>query len=72
MADAAPQTLDATHKLVIRNIGLMLSGKIEQPIYDADCLIAVGGKITAWGREKDMDTEGADTLIDANGSTLCP
>ena len=72
MAEAAQQTLDATHKLVIRNIGLMLSGKLEDPIYDADCLIAVGGKITAWGREKDMDTEGADTLIDANGSTLCP
>ncbi|MDX1822061.1 MAG: amidohydrolase family protein [Paracoccaceae bacterium] len=72
MAEAAQQTLDTTHKLVIRNIGLMLSGKLEEPIYDADCLIAVGGKITAWGREKDMDTEGADTLIDANGSTLCP
>lgn len=72
MADATQQTLDATHKLVIRNIGLMLSGKIEAPIYDADCLIAVGGKITAWGREKDMDTEGADTLIDAGGSTLAP
>lgn len=72
MADAAQQTLDATHKLVIRNIGLMLSGKIEAPIHDADCLIAVGGKITAWGREKDMDTEGADTLIDAHGTTLCP
>ena len=72
MAEAAQQTLDATHKLVIRNIGLMLSGKLEEPIYDADCLIAVGGKITAWGREKDMDTEGADTLIDAHGTTLCP
>jgi len=72
MADAATQTQDTTHKLVIRNIGLMLSGKIEQPIYDADCLIAVGGKITGWGYEKDMDTEGADTLIDANGSTLAP
>ena len=72
MADAAQQTLDPTHKLVIRNIGLMLSGKLEQPIYDADCLIAVGGKITAWGREKDMDTDGADTLIDAGGCTLAP
>ena len=72
MADAAQQTFDPHHKLVIRNIGLMLSGKIEDPIYDADCLIAVGGKITAWGREKDMDTEGADTLIDANGCTLAP
>ena len=72
MADAAPQTFDATHKLVIRNIGLMLSGKIEMPILDADCLIAVGGKITGWGREKDMDIDGADTLIDANGCALCP
>lgn len=72
MADATAPTLDATHKLVIRNIGLILSGKIEQPILDGDCLIAVGGKITAWGHEKDMDTEGADTLIDANGCTLCP
>ena len=59
-------------KLVIRNIGLMLSGRIEQPILDADCLIAMDGKISGWGREKDMDTDGATTLIDANGATLCP
>jgi enamidase len=59
-------------KLVIRNVGLMLSGRMEQPILDADCLIATDGKISGWGREKDMDTEGATTLIDANGATLCP
>ena len=59
-------------KLVIRNVGLMLSGRIEQPILDADCLIAMDGKISGWGREKDMDTDGATTLIDANGATLCP
>lgn len=59
-------------KLVIRNIGLMLSGKMEEPILDADCLIAIDGKITAWGRAADMDTEGATTEIDANGSTLAP
>ncbi len=72
MADAAPQFQDDTHKLVIRNIGLMLSGKIEAPIYDADCLIAVGGKITAWGYARDMDLEGADLEIDAHGCTLAP
>src|SRR5210317_815040 len=71
MADAAA-TETASGKLVIRDIGLMLSGKIEDPIYDADCLIAVDGKITEWGREKDLDTEGADTLIDAHGTTLAP
>ena len=35
-------------KLVIRNIGLLLSGKMEEPIYDGDCLVAIDGKITAW------------------------
>lgn len=71
MADAAPAAAPKG-KLVIRNIGLMLSGKIEEPIFDADCLIAVDGRITEWGKEADLDTEGADTLIDANGSTLAP
>lgn len=63
---------DPQKKLVIRNIGLMLSGKLEEPILDADCLIAIDGKITAWGREADLDTEGATTLIDAHGTCLAP
>ncbi len=58
-------------KLVIRNIGLMLSGMIEQPILDADCIVAEGGRITAIGRVTDLDTAHA-TIIDANGITLCP
>lgn len=61
-----------SEKLVIRNIGLFLSGKIEQPILDGDCIIAVDGKISAYGYEKDLDTEGATTVIDANGVTLAP
>jgi len=59
-------------KLVIRNVGLMLSGKLEQPIYDADCLIAIDGRIADWGREKDIDTEGATTVIDAMATALAP
>lgn len=59
-------------KLVIRNIGMILSGKMEQPIYDGDCLIAIDGKIAEWGYEKDLDTESADTLVDAHGVTLAP
>jgi enamidase len=59
-------------RLVIRNIGLMLSGKLEDPVFDADCLVAVGGKITEWGLEQDLDTEGATTIIDAHGTTLAP
>jgi enamidase len=64
-------TSTAAGKLVIRNIGLMLSGMIEQPILDADCVVAEGGRITAIGRVADLDTAHA-TIIDANGITLCP
>ena len=30
-------------KLAIRNIGMILSGKIEQPVLDGDWVVAVGG-----------------------------
>ena len=59
-------------KLVIRNIGLMLSGALEKPILDADTIVAENGKITAIGRFKDLDTDGATTIVDANGTTLAP
>ncbi len=59
-------------KLVIRNIGLLLSGRLEQPILDGDCVVAVDGRIAAVGHEKDLDTEGADTVVDAHGVTLTP
>ena len=59
-------------KLVIKNIGLMLSGALEAPIIDADTLVAVDGRITAFGKLADCDTEGATTIVDAKGVTLCP
>lgn len=59
-------------KLVIKNIGQILSGKIEEPIFTGDCLIAIDGKISEWGNEKDLDTDDADTLVDAHGVTLAP
>ena len=59
-------------KLVIRNIGQMLSGAMENPVLDADTLIAEDGRIVAFGKEKDLDVAGADCVIDAHGVTLCP
>lgn len=61
-----------TEKLVIRNIGLILTGKMEAPILDGDCVIATEGKISAFGFEKDIDCEGATTVIDSHGVTLAP
>jgi enamidase len=62
----------AQARLLIRNIGLLLSGSLEQPILDADTVVAVDGKITAVGKEKDVDVEGATLIIDAKGTTLAP
>ena len=71
MADPAPAATGKT-KLVIRNIGQILSGKIEEPLIDGDCVVCDGGKITAVGYAKDLDTDRATTVIDAKGVTLCP
>ncbi len=59
-------------KLVIRNIGLLLSGDIAQPIIDADTIVAVDGIIVAVGREKDCDTAQPDLLIDAKSTCVSP
>ncbi len=63
---------DQAQKLVIRNIGLILSGKLEQPLLDGDCVVAVDGRIAAIGKEVDLDTDRAQTVIDAKGVTLSP
>lgn len=59
-------------KVVIKNIGLLLSGDLENPILDADTIIVDDGRIAAVGKYKDCDTEGADRIIDCRGTTLAP
>ncbi len=59
-------------KLVVRNIGLLLSGDLGRPILDGDAIVAVDGRIVAVGREKDLDTEGATTVVDAKGVAVAP
>jgi enamidase len=71
MAHDEPQAAGPA-KLVIRNIGLVLSGAMEKPILDADTIVAENGKITAIGRAGDVNAEGATTIIDANGTTVAP
>lgn len=71
MAHDAPQATGPT-KLVIKNIGLLLSGDLNKPILDADTIIAENGKITAIGRAKDIDQAGATTVVNANGTVVTP
>lgn len=70
MAD--PVANSKSGKVVVRNIGLLLSGDIDRPILDADTLVIHDGRIVAVGKAADCDTEGAATLIDARGTCVCP
>ncbi|MGB6385892.1 MAG: amidohydrolase family protein [Terriglobales bacterium] len=62
----------AQTKLVIRNIGILLSGDLANPILDADTVVSIGDRIAAVGKEKDVDTSGATVTIDAKGTALSP
>ncbi|HRD86406.1 MAG TPA: amidohydrolase family protein, partial [Rubrivivax sp.] len=70
MAQAAGN--DRSGKVVIHNVGLMLSGDIDKPLLDADCVVVLDGRIEAVGRQGELDTGGARTRIDARGTTLAP
>jgi len=59
-------------KVVIRNVGLMLSGDIDRPILDADTVVVVDGIIAAIGSEADCDLDRARTVVDAHGTALAP
>lgn len=67
-----PQTKDAKGKLVIRNIGLLLSGDIARPILDADAIVVLDGRIAAVGKAVDLDLANADSVIDAQGCVVTP
>ena len=62
----------SVQKLVIKNIGQILSGKLEEPLIDGDCVIAIDGRITAIGRYADLDTDQATQIVDTHGVTLAP
>ena len=68
MSQDAPAKSAAQNKLVIRNIGLLLSGDLDHPILDADTVVAIDSLIHAVGKAKDIDAAGATTTIDAISS----
>ena len=70
MADL--QTSAMSGKVVIKNIGLLLSGDIDQPILDADTVVIIDGLIVAFGKAKDCDQAHATTVVDAQQTCVCP
>ncbi|MBE9605961.1 amidohydrolase family protein [Acetobacteraceae bacterium H6797] len=62
----------AKGKVLIRNIGLLLSGALENPILEADAILVVDGKIAAFGRENQLPDAPEATVIDARGGAVAP
>ena len=59
-------------KLVVRNIGTLLSGALERPVLEADTIVAVDGMIRAVGTAGEVDAGQADVVVDAKGTTVAP
>jgi enamidase len=70
MAEAAAS--GKSGKVVITNIGLLLSGDIDKPILDADTIVVNDGLIVAVGKAKDCDMAHARTTIDAHQTCVAP
>jgi enamidase len=69
---ATPSAAAPAGKLVIKDIGLLLSGDLRQPILDADTIVCDRGRILAVGKLKDIDAGGAKTTVSAKGSCVAP
>lgn len=63
---------DKSGKVVIKNIGLLLSGDIDNPILNADTIVVQDGLIVAVGKEADCDTSHANTVIDTQKTCVAP
>ena len=58
--------------IVIKNIGTILSGDIDNPILKGDTIVVTDGKIAAIGGAEAADGIEAEKVIDAAGSTVTP
>jgi len=63
---------DKQSKLLIKNIGRILSGKLEDPLIEGDCVVCLDGTISGIGKFAELDTDQADVTVDANDVWLSP
>lgn len=69
---AEPSSGPAAGDMLIVNVGLMLSGALENLILDADSVLVRHGKIARIGRAFELRSEAPAVVVDAQGSTLSP
>ncbi len=59
-------------KILIKNIGTILSGDIANPVLEGDSILVDGPAIAGVGRESDLNTEDVGRVFDINGATITP
>jgi len=59
-------------KVLLKNIGCMVSGKIEEPIYRADTIWVEDGVIKRVGPFEEAEEKEAQVVIDCTGTTVTP
>ena len=63
----------AKGRTLVRNIGLLLSGDLGQPVSGADAILVEDGKIVTIGRTTELaDRSATDSIIDAHGCAVSP
>ncbi|MFO7459134.1 MAG: amidohydrolase family protein, partial [Desulfatiglandales bacterium] len=58
--------------VLLKNIGILVSGNIEAPLLQADAIWIEDGVIRKTGALKDMDERTAQVVIDCAGATVTP
>jgi enamidase len=66
------QMSSQTNTMVVKNIGLLLSGDLDNPVLSADTILVEDGLIKQIGYEKDIDVDSASVVVDAMGTTVTP
>ena len=59
-------------KILLKNIEIILSGDIANPILEGDSILIDGLTISAIGKEADLNTGDVEKVIDINGASVAP
>jgi len=58
--------------VLLKNIGILVSGRLEEPVLDADAVLIREGLIHRLGKIGEMDEDETKTVIDCKGTTVTP
>jgi enamidase len=59
-------------RTLIKNIGILISGDIKNPVMNADAILVADGKIEKIGTTADLESVAVDMVVDAGGSAITP